>query len=308
VVVPFGGDRRGAERLANALRRLRLRADDELVVADNTADGVASAVLDGAVTVGRATGERSSYHARNAGSRLAGREWLLFMDADCTPAPGLLDAYFEAPIPERCGALAGRVVADPDQTALVARYSRSRRFLELPPDPHGKVTVVTGNLLVRRSAFERIGGFVEGVRSGGDIDFCRRLQAAGFAIELRPSAVVEHSHRERLLPYLAIVARYAAGARWLNARYPGSAPRWPLPRELGRAAGDAARLWLRGDVDEATFRAIDGLSLVAHNVGYRQRNRAGDHPGPHSTGSDHDVHGFPPITGSTFPSSNRAPR
>jgi glycosyltransferase involved in cell wall biosynthesis len=273
VVVPFGGDRRGAERLAAALRRLRLRADDELVVADNTADGVASAVLDGAVTVGRATAERSSYHARNAGSRLAGRDWMLFMDADCTPAPGLIDAYFEDSIPERCGALAGRVVADPGQTAVVARYSRSRRFLELPPDPHGKVTVVTGNLLVRRSAFERIGGFVEGIRSGGDIDFCRRLQAAGFVIELRPSAVVEHAHRERLLPYLAIVARYAAGARWLNARYPGSAPRWPLPREFRRAALDAARLWLRGDVDEAAFRAIDGLSLVAHNVGYASSNR-----------------------------------
>jgi mycofactocin glycosyltransferase len=273
VVVPFGGDLRGAERLAVALPQLRLRADDEVIVADNTPCGVAAAALDGAVRVMHATGERSSYHARNAGSRLAGRDWLLFVDADCRPAPGLLDTYFEAPIPQGCGALAGRVLPDPDQTAPVARYARSRRFLELPPDSRGKVTAVTGNLLVRRSAFERVGGFVEGIRSGGDIDFCRRLQSAGFVIELRPSAVVEHPHRERLLPYLAIVARYAAGARWLDARYPGSAPRWPLPRELRRAALDSARLWLRGDVDESTFRAIDGLSLVAHNIGYRWGNR-----------------------------------
>jgi GT2 family glycosyltransferase len=256
------------------LRRLRLGVGDELIVADNTRAGVAGAALDGSIRVAPATGERSSYHARNEGARAAGNEWILFIDADCTPAPELLDAYFSEAPSEHCGALAGRVVADPRQHALMARYARSRNFLDLPPDPYGLSTAVTGNLLVRSSAFRQVGGFTGGIRSGGDIDFCRRLQASGFGVEHRPAAIVEHAHRERLLPHLAIVWRYAAGARWLNRRYPGTAPRWPLSRQLARAARDSARLWIRGDVDGATFRAIDGLGLVAHNVGYGSPNRA----------------------------------
>ena len=120
----------------------------------------------------------------------------------------------------------------------------------------------------------RVGGFAEGIRSGGDVDFCRRIQDAGYSLELRPAATVIHPHSETLRGYLRIVARYAAGARWLDERYPGIAPRWPLWPELGRAVRDAAALWARGDVDEAAFRLLDGASLVAHNFGYRRSNAA----------------------------------
>jgi glycosyltransferase involved in cell wall biosynthesis len=274
VVAPFLGDADAARRLLVSLGRLRIGAGDELIVADNTANGVASDVLDGEVALVAASKERSSYHARNQGARRARRDWILFMDADCTPQPDLLDAYFADTVPESCGALAGGIAPRPDQTALVARYARARRFAAIPQDPGAIPTAPTGNLLVRRSAFERVGGFQEGIRSGGDVDLCRRLQAEGLTLELRPGAVVEHPHRDRLLGYLRVVSRYAAGARWLNERYPGIAPRWPLWPELGRAGRDAARMWARGDNDEAAFRALDGLSLVAHNVGSRLGNEA----------------------------------
>ncbi len=87
-----------------------------------------------------------------------------------------------------------------------------------------------------------------------------------------------HPHRETVREYLRIVARYAAGARWLDERYPGIAPRWPLWPELLRALRDAARHWAKGDADEAAYRLLDGLSLVAHNVGYRSDNRAPAYP------------------------------
>ncbi len=70
-----------------------------------------------------------------------------------------------------------------------------------------------------------------------------------------------------------MVARYAAGARWLNQRYPGSSPRWPLITGLGGAIRDIATLGVRGRVESAVFRAIDGLGLIAHNVGYVATNR-----------------------------------
>jgi hypothetical protein len=123
-------------------------------------------------------------------------------------------------------------------------------------------------VLVRRAAFAAIGGFTEGIRSGGDVDFSRRLQRAGWTIDSRPAALVEHRHRERLIPFLATIARYAAGSRWLNSRYPGYSPRWPLTRQLALSARDAVVCTARGDRENGLFRALDGLGLLAHNVGY----------------------------------------
>ena len=100
VVVPFAGGRHAAERLANNLARLRVQQGDEVIVADNTEHGIPAHTFQRARVV-RAAAERSSYHSRNAGARAAANEWILFLDADCRPAPDLLDAYFAQPPPER---------------------------------------------------------------------------------------------------------------------------------------------------------------------------------------------------------------
>jgi mycofactocin glycosyltransferase len=271
VVVPFRGDAAAARRLSDALASLELRAGDELIVADNSDGGVAASdALSPATTVVRATGERSSYHARNAGAMAAAGRWLLFMDADCTPAPDLIDAYFATDPADRAGALAGQVIADPCQRAFAARYARSRRFLDQRHGLHDAATgaAATANLLVRRAAFERVGGFVEGIRSGGDFDLCRRLLAGGWTVESRPGATVAHRHRERLIDLMRVIARYGSGARWLNQRYPGSSPRWPLRPGLAGSARDVVANLARGRVEEASFRVVDGVGLVAHNVGY----------------------------------------
>jgi glycosyltransferase involved in cell wall biosynthesis len=276
VVVPFVGDAVAAVGLAANFARLELRPGDELIVADNTRRGMPADPLDEGVRVVRAAAERTSYHARNSGARAATNDWILFLDADCRPVLGLLGAYFAASPPERCGALAGGVVGSPGQGALIARYARARGFLNLAGGGEGPDwrIAVGGNVLVRRAAFEAVGGFPEGIRSGGDVDLSRRLQAAGWRIDRRPAALVEHRHRERLLPFLATIARYAAGSRWLNRRYPGHSPRWPLSRQLALSARDAAVLTIRGQREEGVFRALDGLGLLAHNVGYLGGNSA----------------------------------
>ncbi|MGH2954362.1 MAG: glycosyltransferase family 2 protein [Solirubrobacterales bacterium] len=276
VVVPFRGDEQGAAALRRALGRLELRIGDELIVADNSDQSVAGPALADAARILRATAERSSYHARNVGARAAAREWLLFLDADCVPQPDLVEAYFRRPIPECCGLLAGEISGDPSQHGLLPRYARARNYLSQTEGLHGKAgaAAATANLLVRRSAFEQAGGFVEGIRSGGDVDLCWRLREAGWTLEYRPEAGVVHRHRETLSGFLAQIARYAAGARWLDDRHPGASPRWPLVPGLVGSARDIAANAARGRLDEAVYRAIDGVGLVAHNIGYGQSNEA----------------------------------
>jgi GT2 family glycosyltransferase len=230
-VVPFRGEEAAAVRLVSNLEALEFGPDDELIVADNSDEPALRS--DGRLRVVRADGERSSYHARNVGAAGARGEWLLFIDADCVPAPRILGAYFAPPPGDQVGALAGAVLTDPAQRSFLARYAADRSFLDQADGLHtAGNAAATANLLVRRAAFEELGGFAEGIRSGGDVDLCRRLMAAGWSIERRPVAAVRHLHREALPDLLGSIARYAAGARWLNERYPGTAPRWPLAHGL----------------------------------------------------------------------------
>jgi GT2 family glycosyltransferase len=275
VVVPFLGGERDALRLAAQLRELDAGTGDELIVADNTEAGVAAPALAQLGKVIRATRERSSYHARNAGAAAATGEWILFLDADCAPRPDLLERYFDRPPPARCAIVAGTVADHPEHDSLLARYARARNFYAGRDglQQSDQAYAPTGNLLVRRAAFEQAGGFVEGIRSAGDVDFCWRVQDLGWGFERRPAAVAAHRHREDLRSFLGMLARYGAGSRWLDRRYPGSSPRWPLsPYELGRSALDAARHAARGRREQAAFRLVDAVGLVAHNVGYRQSN------------------------------------
>jgi len=292
VVVPFAGDAEDAKRLARSLAALELSEGDELIVADNSAEGC---FREGAsVRVVRATKERSSYHARNAGAAASKGErcltpairasdatrtdegrWLVFTDSDCVPVPWLLDAYFAERPAEDVGALAGTVRSDPGQSHFLARYATNRGFLDQEGGLHtAEDAAATANLAVRVEAFDEIGGFAEGIRSGGDVDLCRRLVDAGWRIERRPDAVVTHLHRESLTDLMGSIARYAAGARWLNDRYPGSAPAWPLVTGLVHCGKDIAGNLAGRRFEEAAFRGVDALGMFAHAIGYRRSNEA----------------------------------
>jgi GT2 family glycosyltransferase len=270
VVMPFTGVRGQASEAAATLGRLERGPDDELILVDNSGNAAGLA----GVTVIAATGERSPAHARNAGAAAATGEWILFIDADCRPRPDLIQQYFAQPIGEGVGALAGEVLgiaqpadADGQSLPLAARYGAARSFLSQrrhlghPYLPRA----VAANLLVRRAAFEQVGGFFEGLRAAEDTDFAWRLQQAGWRIELRPQAWVEHRYRATLPELRRQWRGYAAGRAWLARRYEGFALRGPLSRALDRArralkAGPAARRGAKAGCTAQPLRARLGLA------------------------------------------------
>jgi GT2 family glycosyltransferase len=277
VVVPFAGSDAKLDALLARLRELALRHDDTLVVVDNRPPGDAEQPRPGVV---RAPDVQSSYHARNHGARSGQAPWLVFIDADVLPPPDLVDRYFEQDVDDRTAVLAGgiRDVTPVDGTRIAMRYARLPR-----PDNDENVWrpgfeyAQTGNAAVRRAAFDAVGGFVE-VRSGGDAELCFRLAKAGWRIERRPEALVEHHSRASMRALVRQHLRYGTGTEWLEGRYPGLAPPRRGPRvlvgSLRRGLASATAL-AGGDRDGAARNAVDSLCSVAFELGRRLPNDPG---------------------------------
>ncbi len=282
VVIPFSGSEPAFEELVARLRALELGPGDSLTVVDNSRRAAADPRSQGApMRVVGAHERQSSYYARNRGAAGGHGAWLLFLDADVDPAPDLIDRYLAARPESGTGFLVGSVkdirAADGEGESIASRYSRLRRLIDQANTlqmrrPYAK----TANCLVRRAAFEDIGGFVDEVRSGGDADLCLRLQDAGWGFELRPQAEAAHWSRRRLGDLLAQRSRHGSGAEWLEERYAGFAgPRRGMLGLARNIAGGAVRAFVsycQRDTDSAIVQLLDPISNAAFEIGRRIPN------------------------------------
>jgi glycosyltransferase involved in cell wall biosynthesis len=144
------------------------------------------------------------------------------------------------------------------------------RSLRLPAGP----AAATANLLVRRAAFAEVGGFLEGASLGNEFELCWRLGDAGWRIEYRPGARVQHLHRETLRAVLRQFSMYAAGDAWINRRRPGAVPRPRLVAPLARAVAGIGGLAVTGRFDRARMKAVDAVVVSAQWLGYLRGNAA----------------------------------
>ena len=275
VVVPFAGSDEELDDLLARLGAIELRSGDTLTVVDNRPDG-----HDRAEIVVADPAQQSSYHARNVGAKRGVAPWLLFIDADVDPSPDILDRYFEQAPGDDVGLLAGGVADAPlpanptraERYAVEAEQMSQIRTLRDGPWAYAQ----TANAAVRREAFEQIGGFTEGIRSGGDADLCFRLRVAGWRLDSREDAGVVHHNRASTRSFLKQKARHGAGAAWLNDVYPGSFPsrdRRLWLRRLLRELKTGAVLTARGKRDQAADLLFPTITVWAFELGRLRSNK-----------------------------------
>ena len=148
---------------------------------------------------------------------------------------------------------------------------------------------MAANLLVRRVAFEQVGGFFEGVRAAEDTDFSWRLQLAGWELQGRPQAAVTHRYRTTVRALRRQWRGYAAGRAWLARRYEGFEPQPALARAAGRVLhrqspaaparpGRDASPSPDGGAGRAHL-ALDALLGVEELAGFALSNRPRRHDG-----------------------------
>jgi GT2 family glycosyltransferase len=199
-------------------------AGSDLVVVDNAStDGSADFVADtfpAARLIRNATNVGFSV-AVNQAAKLATGQYLLLLNPDAEATPRSIDRL-AATLDQRvtCGAAAGRLLsmteeAQPDFHArrlptlssvaadllLVSRVwptnpvTRHAEGVDIDVSASGPVEqMAASDLLIRRSAFEAVGGFDEQFSPVWfeDVDFCKRLRDRGWDVYYVPGSVFRH--------------------------------------------------------------------------------------------------------------------
>lgn len=206
-----------------------------IVVDDGSADPetvAATATAHGAMLLRRPTNGGPAA-ARNTGLEESRSEYVAFLDSDCLPPPGWIDAlagHFSDPL---VAAAAPRVMAEAVPSSA-SRYNARFGSLDMGPRP-GDVRpgarvgyVPTAALLVRRSALDAVtrGGrvFDPALRVGEDVDLIWRLAAAGWRIRYDPSVQVQHTDPTSWPGLLRRRFCYGTSAAPLAIRHPHAIP------------------------------------------------------------------------------------
>jgi mycofactocin glycosyltransferase len=224
VVIPVR-DRRGelVRCLAGLARRPRV------IVVDDCSDdpaAVARVASEAGARVLRRPENGGPGAARNTGLAAADTPLVAFLDSDCVPGPGWLDALLPHFADPAVGAVAPRIVPDAPGRTWLARYEGASSTLDMGARasivrPGSRVSYVPGAaLVVRRTAAGP--GFAENMRVGEDVDFVWRLGASGWRVRYEPAATMRHQHRVQVRAWFARRKDYGTSAATLELRHPGA--------------------------------------------------------------------------------------
>jgi GT2 family glycosyltransferase len=170
----------------------------EIIVADNGSSCGVEAVRDIVGDRGHVVevAERGAGPARNAGVRTAKGEALAFIDSDCRPDPRWLEeGLAELKFGDIVGGRVDVLVEDPSRLTPAEAFERvfafqNERYV-------GQLGFsVTASMFVKRSVFDEVGGFQNGVPE--DRDWCERARLKGYRIRFASKSIVGHPARRTM--------------------------------------------------------------------------------------------------------------
>lgn len=201
--------------------------------------------------------------ARNTGIESASGDLLVFTDDDVEAGPGWLESLLAAagahPDHEAYGGPI-RARIEGTRVRFCGREGPPITFLDLGPDDREAKFVWSANMMIRRSALERVGPFDATLDIYGDEqDWQERLHAAGGSVLYVAAAGVDHRRSSRDATLRALSA--AARARGRNSR------RYDARRALAPPLGRELRVLAGCLVHAVRRRCGNGLIMAAHSLG-----------------------------------------
>jgi glycosyltransferase involved in cell wall biosynthesis len=278
IVVPV---RNASDLLADCLGPIRtqLSPQDSLVVVDDAStDGSARVAQSLGARVIRRTTAAGPYAARNDGWVGTDHPYVLFTDVRCVARAGWVDRVRDAAAQEcdlifsdivvRGGDRIAERVAEHRQHLLARHYADHPYFLPYFP---------TANLGVKRAALERVDGF-RVMPSGGDADFCWRVQLAGFDnVRAIDEPLMEWRPRTTVPELFEQWAKYGRSNAVLRYAYadrgaPIEPPLHPL-HAIARHTRRTARRLARDHDQGPVITMLDGCVDLVHELAYSHTAR-----------------------------------
>lgn len=179
VIVPARDEERLLSGCLESLARLEpFGGRPEVIVVDHCSTDRTAAIARGLGAIVLETAAPTIAAVRNHGARAARGHFLAFLDADCRVDPAWLNTalpHFQSPHVVAVGVHA----CAPVEGASWVQDAWSFLFRK----PEGRSVVAswlpTSNLIVRASAFRRVGGFDESMETCEDVDLSYRLREVG---------------------------------------------------------------------------------------------------------------------------------
>lgn len=206
VVIPSHERVAGLNRLLAALRAQTLDPERfEVIVVDDGSRAAVAAEADGLqLRLLRHDQPRGPGAARNTGWRAARGPIIAFVDDDCVPVPGWLEALVALTDGPRV-VVQGRVAPEPG----APRHPLSHT-IEVNA---GSALFVSANVAYPRELLERLDGFDERLRRAGeDAELGARATKAGAVPRFASDALVHHEVRE-----LSLAEHLRHTSKWIDA-------------------------------------------------------------------------------------------
>ncbi|MGO4891716.1 glycosyltransferase [Flavobacterium sp. W21_SRS_FM6] len=217
VIVPVYNDEYRIIKCIEALKKQTLDAADyEIIIINNASNDNTQNILnsiEGIIKLDCPV--PGSYAARNMGINSAKGEYLAFTDSDCIPDPDWLRQMLSSTL----NALPNTIVAGQVDFFIDAEKNTEQEALlferHFSMDQSKNVEngqCITANLLCEKELFDRVGPFNQQLKSGGDVDFTKRVSQSIGQIILNPNAVVRHPSRNTA--ELILKRRRVIGGSW----------------------------------------------------------------------------------------------
>lgn len=217
----------GADRVWRAIESLAASAirypDYEVIVVDDGSTDGTQKLLKEYDFVKLICAEHGGLSkARNLGAAAATGEIFAYTDDDCEVDPDWLywiaKGYDEQDVDAMGGPNIPPAPLDEDEAVVAAAPGAPSHVMLSDRDAEH---IPGCNLTVRRAAFEAIGGFSEVYHvAGDDVDFCWRLENAGFKIGFHGAAFVWHRRRTSLYRYFRQQKGYGRAEALLMRDHP----------------------------------------------------------------------------------------
>ena len=236
IIIPVRNRPAQIEECLRSLTRLRYPAEklEIIVVDDASTDHTPQTVSAFPVHLITLKENKQASFCRNLAAHKARGDILAFIDSDCLAEPLWLQELipaFKDPSLAAVGGVVGSYFVD----SPLDRYEQVKSSLIIglrarrSSENENFFYVPSCNLLARRNIFEKLDGFKEDMFVGEDVDFCWRLQDAGYHVEFRPAGTVYHKHRNELRPFCSRRFDYGTSEPILQRRHPGRSKQMVFP-------------------------------------------------------------------------------